>query len=874
MISPSDHSPPGWIRKLLALFLEPRRLEAALGDLEEKFRMRLNTNTPLWKSRLFYVIEGLGFFKMASRQKNASVQTTINMIGHTLLFFSRLVSKDKSYYLVSLLGLTVSLSSFLFIMMFITDELSYDKFHEKSDRIYRITTHLRLGDVAYHEATSQFPAARAFQSEFAAVEEAVRIYPGDLIFESGDKKFQEHTIFADENFFKVFSFRLVYGDTATAFDKPSNIILTQSTTKKYFGTDNPIGKIILAEGQTLIVSGVLQDVPEQSHIKFDAIIPMSLKLAQWKSETGTEGRENKWFWTGAYTYLLLKNKVDIATLRTKMPLIINKYFPARYKDTGLFELQPITDIHLKSNLDAELEPGGNILYVRLFSIVAVVIMLVSTINLINLSYFKISSRIREVGIRKFLGQNAARIIAQLSIESILVGILAFLFAVVLCQISLSNFNLLVQKNLRLWSTSNMMLTGATLLMIVLICLTSVIRPAIRYATRSSSYLLLHNAGNTGRARLRNTLIGLQVCFSFVLLVFSFIISSQIDFFRNKDLGFDKKNVVVLNLNPDFYENFETFKDELKQSQHVVEVSGADVPGLGYSVWRFVPEGGSHEKPLMLPFTSVDYSFLNAMNIKLVAGENFDPKNNYDSLMPFLINRRAALELGWQDDPLGRKLEVFAPGTTEIMAKGKVIGLVEDYHFESLHKSIKPVVITVGPYFSSALIRVSGTLNEGAIAAIGEKWKMFSTRPFEYEVLDKTLEKLYVNETKLSNLILFFTFIALYLTCYGLFAMSSLLFSSKLKEVAIRKVFGADQFTIVKQLYSRYAVFNLVAIVVGLPIAIWLGELWLQTFQFRITLTSSFFLKAAFCILLAGLLSVSYYLVRVSFSNPVRFLRRE
>lgn len=870
----SDRNPPGWIRKLLSLFLEARMLEASLGDLEEKFRIKLRDKKPIWKAKLFYVIEGLGFLKMARHQKNVSTQTTINMINHTLLFFSRLVRKDKSYYLVSLLGLTLSLASFLFIMMFITDELSYDKFHEKSDRIYRVTTHLRLSDVEYNEATSQFPAAKAFQSEFAEVEEAVRIYPVDLILESGDKKFQEHMLFADENFFKIFSFKLIHGDTATVLDEPSNVVLTQATAKKYFGSKSPVGKIILAEGQTLMVSGVLQDVQEQSHVKFDAIIPMSLKLNQWKSETGIEGRENKWFWTGAYTYLLLKTKADIEDVRTKLPLIINKYFPARYKDTGLFELQPITDIHLKSSLDAELEPGGNILYVRLFSIVAVVIMLVSTINLINLSYFKISSRVREVGIRKFLGQNAAKIIAQLSIESVLVGTLAFVLAVVLCQISLSNFNVLVQKNLKFWSMPNTVLTGATLGMIILICLTSVIRPAIRYATRSSSYLLLHNVANAGRARFRNILIGLQVCFSFVLLVFSFIISCQIDFFKNKDLGFDKRNVVIVNLNPELHGNFEAFKNELKKSRHVVEVTGADVPGLGYNVWRFVPEGGSYEKPLMLPFTSVDYSFLSTMNIKLVLGENFDPKNQYDSLMPVLLNKRAALELGWQDDPLGRTLEVFAPGTTEIMAKGKVIGLVEDYHFESLHKPVKPVVITVSPYYGSALIRVSGILNESAIAFIGETWRKFSGRPFEYEVLNKRLEKLYANETQLSNVILFFTFIALYLTCYGLFAMSSLLFSSKLKEVAIRKVFGADQFTIVKQLYTRYATFNLVAIVVGVPIAIWLGDLWLQTFQFRIALTSSFFIKAGTCILLAGLLSVSYYLAKVAFSNPVRFLRRE
>lgn len=870
-----EHTPPRWIRKLLSAFLDPRMLEASLGDLEEKFQHCLRNNIPPWKAKLFYIIEGIGFLKMARRQKHAPTQTTINMISHTLLFFSRLVRKDKSYYLVSLLGLTISLASFLLIMMFINDELRYDKFHEKSDRIYRVTTHLHLNDVVYGEASSQFPAAAALRQEISEVEEAVRLYPQDRTIEVGDKKFAEHILFADENLLKVFSFPLILGNRNTVMKEPSSIILTRSTAKKYFGSENPLNKTLVLDGQTLVVSGVTEDVPEQSHVKFSAIMPLSFQLAIWKHYTGIEGRENKWFWTGAYTYLLLKSAADEETVRTRLPLVVDKYFPARYKEKGGFRLQPLTDIHLRSNLSAEFEPGGSILYLRLFSVVAFVIMIVSAINLINLSYFKINSRIREMGIRKFLGQNTSRIIAQLSIESTLTGVLAFLLAVLVCQLSISSFNILVQKNLQLWSQPNIMIAGISFLLIILICTVAVLRPATRYATRSSSYLLLRNYGQPGmKSRVRNILIGLQVCFSFVLLVFSFIISSQIDFFKHKDLGFDKENIIVLELNDGLYKNMEAFKNELKKDKDIIDVAGGPVPGTGCDAWRFVPEGGSYERPLMLPFTSVDHNFLSTLNIKLLQGRTFKPDGQYDSLMPLLINKRAAIELGWLDDPLNKTLEVFAAGTTEIMAKGIVIGVIEDYHFESLHRPVRPIILTTGPYFSTMLVKTTGADHTRAIAHIGDAWKKFSDAPFQYGMLDQTLEKLYDNETKLSNVILFFTFIALYLTCYGLFAMSSLLFSSRLKEVAIRKIFGADQFAIIRQLYSRYAIFNLAAIIVGLPIAIWLGDLWLQTFQYRITLDSSLFIKAGVCILIAGLLSVSYYLARVAFSNPVRFLRRE
>ncbi len=874
MQSSPQHRPPEWIRKLLRTFLDAKLLEAILGDLEEKFQVGLRCQIPPWKVKLFYVIESVGFLRMIKLPDSNSIQTTLNMIGHTFLFFLRLVRNDRSYYLVSLLGLALSLTSFLFITMFITDELAYDKFHEKNDRIFRVTTHLKLSDVDYHEATSQFPAAAAFQSELTEVERAVRIFPQEMLFEVGDKKFKEATIFVDQPFFDVFTFPLIAGDPEKALVHPSSIVLTRASAKKYFGSENPIGKTVLFNNETLSVTGVVEDVPRQSHLKFDAIMPLSYQLNVWKKETGIEGRENKWYWIGAYTYLLFKTSDEAKNAAAKLSLIVDKYFPERYKEKGHFRLQPLTDIHLKSNYDAELEPGGSILYVQMFSIVAFVIMIVSTINLINLSYFKISGRIREVGIRKFLGQNTARIVAQLSLESLLMGLCAFVVALVLCQIFLSNFNVLVQKDIHLWNSRNLITILMTLILILSICFLAIIRPAIRFASRTSGYLLLQQDRSFNKAGLRNVLIGLQVGFSFVLLVFSFIISSQIDFFKHSDLGFNKENIVIVNLNDDLYHSLEEFKNELKGNKHVVNVTGADIPGLGYNAWRFVPEGGSYEKPVMLPFTSTDYSFLRTMKINLLTGEDFDPNNAYDSIIPFIINKRAAVELGWQDDPLGRTMEVFAPGTTEIMAKGKVVGIVDDYHFESLHKPVKPVVITVSPYYSAALIKLSGPVNENSISSIAATWKKFSDRPFEYEVLDEKLDQLYSNETQLSHVILFFTFIALYLTCYGLFAMSSLLFNSKLKEVAIRKVFGADQLAIIKQLYARYAMFNLIAIVVGLPIAIYLGNLWLQTFQYKITLTSEFFIKPAIIIFLGGLISVSYYLTRVAFSNPVKFLRRE
>ena len=873
MSTQRNTSSPKWIKNLLFRLLDEKTAEASLGDLEEKFQRRLRSNVSRPKAILLYVVEALGFLRMVKAGDDSSMQTNFNMINHTLVFFTRLVKRDSGYYLVSILGLSVSLVSFLLISMFVRDELSFDKFHTQHNKLYRVSTHLRLSDVEYNLATTAFPLAPVIQSELKGVSRAVRIFPQQFHFENDDKKFEERVLLADGNFFEAFTFSFVAGDRKTALSKPGSVVLTEDAAAKYFGLQNAVGKTLKVNGHTIEVSGVVKNVPEQSHIKFDAIMPLEFQLALWKSETGLEGRENKWFWIGAYTYVLLQDQTSAPVVQTQLASIVNKYFPERYRENGRMNLQPITEIHLNSNLTNELEPGGKILYVRLFSMLALVIMVVSAINLINLSWFKISARIRELGVRKYLGQNASKIVSQLCIESIILGTSAYVIAMILAHFLIGPFNRLVQKPLDLWSPENVGITGITFALIILISIIAVIRPAIRYA-HASGYWMLQNYTSAGTGKLRNMLIGLQVGFSFVLLVFSFIVGSQIDFFRNKDLGFDKNNVVVVELNEDFYEHLEAFKSEVIRNRNVISVAGGKVPGTGYDGWRFVPEGGSYEKPMLLPLAWVDHDFIHTLKIKLLSGENFSPDKTYDSLWPFIINRSAALELGWAEDPINRKMEIFAPGTTEIMAHGIVIGIIDDYHFESLHNPVKPVVLTASWEFGTALIRISGEGRAEALDHIEETWKKFSQKVFVYEYLDKSLDELYANETKLSELILFFTIIALYLTCYGMFAMSSLLFRSRLREVAIRKVFGANHLIIIRQFYSRYALFNIIAIIVSLPLAVYLGNLWLDTFPYHITLTSGFFIKAGMCIVAAGLLSVSFYLMKIAYSNPIKFLRRD
>jgi putative ABC transport system permease protein len=864
--------PTSWLTKLLTRLLESRSLEASLGDLEEKYARRIGKGTPAWKAKALYIIEGLGFVKMANLKKSRQAGE-VSQAGYALFFFLRLVRRDKSYYFVSLLGLTVSLTSFLLMMMFVYDELSFDRFHTNADRIYRISTRLNLNEVEYDMATTQFPLAGVIANDAPAVEQVVRIYRTDQLIVSGDNAFEETVLYADDSFHDVFSFPFLHGNAKTATGHDAGIVLSEQAAKKYFGDINPIGKTLIANEKSLEVTGVLKRIPDQSHFHFDALIPLNVKLQEWKSQTGLEGRENKWFWVGAHTYVMIREQNTVAELEESLREIVATHFPERYRTGGTYEVQNIKDIHLRSNRDAELAKTGSILYVGLFAVVAFVIMIISSINLVNLSWFKVNNRIREVGIRKFLGQNASSIIRQFSIESLLIGLAAFILSLAVCIAVISYFNNLVHKDLDLSTSANMTIIGGALLMVLAICMLSVTKPAIRYATAASSKLLLKNQSDVHNTnKVRNTMVGIQVALSFVLLVFSLLISDQIEFFRQKGLGFDKQDILVVKLDGPVNSHFDAFRDELQNNTSIRSVAGAESPGQAIPGWRFVPEGGSYEKPVMLPFTSTFDGFIETLGIKLLAGHDFPTEVQTDSLPTFLINKQAAIELGWPEDPIGRTMEVFAPGTTEIMMKGRVVGLMDNYHYESLHNPVKPLVICLGSYFSEALVKFNKPIDEQSIAAVQAAYKKITDRPMEYEILEDKLDRLYINEFQLSHVILFFTFIALYLTCYGLFAMSSLLFSSKLREVAIRKVFGANQLDIIRQFYTRYALFNLVAIVVGIPVAVYVSNAWLTNFQYRVSLDSLLFVKAAVAILLAGMLSVSYYLTRVAKSNPVKFLR--
>ncbi len=861
----SEAQGPKWVRAWMQRMLDPRLAEATIGDLDEKLAANLSSGMSAGRARYLYVVEAFGFIRMARGWRSASYST--RSWHHFLVFSWRLFTRDKSYYIVSMVGLAVSLAAFMIIGLFISNELSFDRFHKDQDRIFRIATHLRINDVDFDLATSQFPAAAALAMEYPQVERTVRLYQASRFIQIGERSFEENVLFVDSAFFDVFSFAPYHGDVHSALNVSNHVVLTRESAIRYFGREDVVGDQLLLDGETMRVAAVIQTIPEQSHFTFDMLVPMRHQLAMWQRQSGLEGREYKWFWVGAYTYLKLRSADDANFLATGMRRFVDKYFPERLRG-GYFELQPLASIHLKSHCDAELQPNGDFLYLQLFGALGITIMLMSAINLINLSYFKLSSRVREVGVRRFLGQSSWRIATQFLMESIVAGLASFALALVITVMALPWFCTLLNTHLFMFSTTGVWVIAGTCLLVVLVSALAIVKPAFSIAR---ARLTIWEQTRKSTAIGRNLLTGVQVGLSFVVLTFAFVVNQQLEYFRSLNLGFDRSNVVVVHVNDDL--PVDAIKTEWKRLPSVVAVSCAEPPGRGYSGWRFVPENGSFENPVMLPFTSADESFLTTMRISLHAGSDFRSDMRLDSLTPFLINRQAAIELGWERDAIGRRLSVFAPGRSEIITTGQVIGIVDDFHSESLHDPLKPVVIAYGQYSGYLLVRMS-KVDEETIEHLQEGWKRFSPRPFQYTVLEDDLNALYENEDKLAGVVKFFTVVALYLTCYGLFAMSSMLFTARMKDVAIRKVFGARESSILRHFYSRYAAFTLIALVCGMPVSLWISNLWLQTFQFKAEVSSSTFLQAALIVLIVGMVSVSYYVSRVAWSNPLSFLKRD
>ncbi len=803
------------------------------------------------------------------------------MFKNYLKIALRNLKKNAVYSSINIAGLAAGMACCILITLYVLHELGYDKFHQRAERIFRVRLNLDLNGVLYQEPSIPFPAAEALARDFPEVERAMRFYRNDdfPLIEIGDRKFiEERFFFADAAVFEMFDFPLRKGEAKTVFSEPNSVVLSEDMARKYFGEADPLGQTLRYQKQVdLKVTGVAKNVPHNAHFKFDFLAPLQFQLNLWESQSGPSGRHNQWFWTGAWTYLLLPDAHAAQSLAAKFPAFVTKYFPDRIKGGLTLSLQPLTSIHLHSRLDNEIQPNSHILYVYIFSAIALLILVIACINFVNLSTAQSGTRAKEVGVRKVVGAEKSQLVGQMLGESIIAGLAAMLLAAGIVELLLPAFNRLTERQLEIGLLGNW--TGLLLILglALLVGTLSGLYPAF-FLSRFNPVNIFKRtpAVSGGNETFRKVLVVAQFAISIVLIIGLGAVHRQLHFLQQKSLGFDKEQVLFVKARPAVNVKFEAFRTELLKDPGILGVAGtSNIPGQGAFGYRFVPEGGSVDKPAMLPLLLVDYDFLETAGIKIKQGRGMARTSPSDQAEAFLLNEKAAASLGWKDDAVGKKMQLFAPGTNQIGKSGYVVGVIQDYHFESLHHEIKPLVLTYANWYDYYAVKIGAGNFAERLATLESTWKTFSPDwPLEYSFLDRKLEQLYGGEQKLAQAVNYFTIIAVILACLGLFGLSSFAAERRTKEIGIRKVLGASVASIVSLLSSDFIKLVLLANLIAWPVGWYAMHKWLQGFAYRANLDGWTFVLASAGALGIALLTVSFQAIKAAVANPVEALRYE
>ena len=788
----------------------------------------------------------------------------------------RNLRKHKLYSAINIFGLTVGLTTCLLIGVYINHELSYDKFNVNADRIVRATMEYKNSETVNKTATTGTKPGPQFKRTFPSIQEYARTFITHRVIKNGDKVFDEpDVLYADQPFFKMFSFPIIEGNVATALDAPDKIVVTKSMAKKYFGNDDPINKTLSIGDKDFRVSAVCEDVPQNSQIKFDFATQFS-NLNNVKDET--------WWTANWITYFLVKNKKDIQQLQQQIAAYMNT--PEVRAEAGLkgtdyltYHLESLTKVHLYSSLPG-FEPNSSITYIYMLALIALLILIIACANYTNLATAQSAGRSGEIGMRKVMGASKRQVFFQFISESSVITFLAAALAFLLSVFLIPYFNNITGKHF----THDILMQPVPILALIIFTIAvsffAGMYPALVLSGTQVMGVLKKGFSFTGGNNLlRKTLIVAQFGISIFLIIYTVIILQQMHFMQTKDLGYDKDHVVVLPIGGEMMKQFETLKAAFAQIPGVEAITASyDTPenvqwGDGITA---VDEKGKHE--ISLNAMPVDLDFTKTMQMQILAGRDFlqsdfglmDTSNNGANYQqPYIINETLAKKIGWTPHQAIGK-------TIEKGVSGRVVGVVKDFNFRSLHDPIGPMLIFLNRDLSRVyLLRVNGNNAKQTIAALETVWKQrVPERPFNYHFLDDDYNKLYLSEQKISELFGVAAALAIVLACLGLFGLAAFTTVQRTKEIGIRRVLGADISSITFLIAKSFLELIGIAIIIAVPLSWWAGNKWLQDFAYRIPVQSYIFIAVALATALIALCTVSYHSIKTSLMNPVKSLRSE
>ncbi len=806
------------------------------------------------------------------------------MIQNYLKIAIRNLFRNKVFSAINIVGLALGIATCLIIMLFVYDELSYDRFNEKADRIFRVVFKASINDGKINEANVMPPTAQVLKNDYPEVLATTRLRTSgspEIVYQN--KKFKEHDFASvDANFFDVFTLPLLKGDAKTVLREPNTAVITQDFAKKYFGDEDPIGKVLFIKSwnESYKVTGLIDKVPHNSHFHFDIFGSMAgIK----------DAKEPSWMSSGYFTYLVLPEGFDYKVLEAKLPQVIKKYmgpqiqtamgmslpqFLQKGNQLGLF-LQPLTSIHFDEGYTGTLEPSGNIQYVYIFGAIAVFMLLIACINFMNLSTAGASKRAKEVGVRKVLGSVKQDLINQFLFESILLSLVALVLSLMLVQLSLPIFNDLAEKDLQLDFLKNPLLLIAFLVFGLLVGILAGSYPAFFLSSFNPVEVLKGKFKLAGKSiSLRSSLVVFQFFISIALIIGTTVVYQQIKFIQSKDLGYAKDQLLIMRNTWSLGKNEDVFRQQILQDPRVLSVSSAGyLPAgpsdsnnsLGY------PDGDDSQIMRTLEY-KIDEQYIPTMGMKIIAGRNFSKDFATDSTA-MIINETAAKAFGWGKNAVGHTITRLK-NNDGLKITYRIIGVVKDFHFKSLHESITPLLM-VSEKTYGLTIKVKGKDVEGLLASLKNQWQKFNVEePFSYAFMDELFEKTYQSEQKISVILSIFSGLTIFVACLGLFGLATFTAEQRTKEIGVRKVLGASVSQIVTLLSKEFLKLVLIACGFAFPIGYWLMNKWLQDFAYRIEISAWIFVLAGILALFIALLTISYQAIKAALANPVTSLRTE
>jgi putative ABC transport system permease protein len=815
------------------------------------------------------------------------------MIKNYIKIALRNLRKNPGYSFINIFGLALGMGITILILLYVQHELSYDEYHENSDRIVRASRAWfnQDGEISLHLGHAAPPFGPLLEQDFeGTVEEMVRFLEISPLLRYKENSFVENRFFfADADVFKMFSWEMIEGDPETALTYPDGIVLTESMAEKYFGDEDPIGKSLEAEVQgtdlQFQVRGVMEDIPENSHFQFDFLASME-PVVQFYG--GQEAFMQNFGSNNFATYLLMPEGYDYQQLQEQIPAFMDRHLSSedhalgddgeevRPSDGTMLYLQKLTDIHLHSNLDSEIEANSRIEYVYIYGAIALFILIIACINFMNLSTARSVKRAVEVGLRKVVGANRSSLVRQFIGESVVMAVLSLVVAILLVELMLPVVNNFINLNLELNLLQNFSQLFWLLAIVLFVGLVAGSYPAF-FLSGFQPASVLKGSFKAGKVheRFRSVLVVTQFAISIALISCMIVVYTQLDFMRTKDLGFDKENIAVLPASGQITSNYENIRERLLGQPGILNVSVASrVPSgrlLDSQGTQAEVNGMLQDIEFRIADIHISHNFLETFDIDLVAGRNFDINLASDSTEAFILNESAVETIGWSSPEQAIDKE-FHYGER----RGRVIGVVNDFNFESLHQSIAPIVFMIpDDRIRNVAVKIRDNSREEVLDFLEEQWATLRPGyPFTYYFVQDNFDEQYNSEERLGTLFGFFSLIAIIIAALGLFGLASFTAQQRIKEIGIRKVLGATVSQIVWLLSTRFTLLVILAIAIATPVAWYSMDQWLDGFAYQVDMPIWSFIIAGGSAILIAWLTISYQSVRAAIVNPVNSLRSE